>query len=85
MCHWLAGAMGMYPLNVYAPIATSGNCWYYCAGTGGSALSSLFRRRGTSWYPEDRLYLVSQAHQLAGLLGYLGAATYYLVNGVGVI
>ena len=79
----VAGAMGMYPLSVYAADSMFWELLAYCAGTGGSVLiiGSAAGVAIMGILKIDFIWYLKRISWLS-LLGYLGgAATYYLVNG----
>ena len=79
----VAGAMGMYPLSVYAADSDFWELLAYCAGTGGSVLiiGSAAGVAIMGILKIDFIWYLKRISWLS-LLGYLGgAATYYLVNG----
>ena len=79
----VAGAMGMYPLSVYAADSVFWELLAYCAGTGGSVLiiGSAAGVAIMGILKIDFIWYLKRISWLA-LLGYLGgAATYYLING----
>ena len=80
----VAGAIGMYPLDVYPQDATFWQLLAYCAGTGGSILI-IGSAAGVAIMGLLRINFIWYLKKISwlALLGYLsGVLLLYLMNGV---